>query len=206
MAGSGAPVWPRPTCKPDFAACANPLTNGCWKAAGKCAAAVTAWSWSAVANWFWSKAPTTAAPMTDPSWRVVFNTPEAAPAIAGLISRMATVVMGANTSPRPTPVSTKGRKKVIWAEVTVTPDTRIGPRCPYFERCFVTGARRAAADADLVLVNHHLYFADLALRANHPGAKVLPDHDAVIFDEAHQLEDVATEHFGARVSTVRIGP
>jgi ATP-dependent DNA helicase DinG len=93
----------------------------------------------------------------------------------------------------------------VWAEITVTPDTRIGPRCPYFERCFVTGARRAAADADLILVNHHLYFSDLALRANHPGAKVLPDHDAVIFDEAHQLEDVATEHFGARVSTTRVG-
>ncbi len=93
----------------------------------------------------------------------------------------------------------------VWAEVTVTPDTRIGPRCPYFERCFVTAARRAADKADLVLVNHHLYFADLALRANYPGARVLPDHDAVIFDEAHQLEDVATEHFGARVSTVRIG-
>jgi ATP-dependent DNA helicase DinG len=93
----------------------------------------------------------------------------------------------------------------VWAEITVTPDTRIGARCPYFERCFVTGARRAAADADLVLVNHHLYFSDLALRANHPGARVLPAHDAVIFDEAHQLEDVATEHFGARVSTVRVG-
>ncbi|HTJ45017.1 MAG TPA: ATP-dependent DNA helicase, partial [Kofleriaceae bacterium] len=93
----------------------------------------------------------------------------------------------------------------VWAEITTTPDTRIGPRCPYFERCFVTGARRAAAEADLILVNHHLYFSDLSLRANHPGAKVLPDHDAVIFDEAHQLEDVATEHFGARVSTVRVG-
>ena len=60
-------------------------------------------------------------------------------------------------------------------------------------------ARRAGASS--ILVNHHLYFADLALRAAQPGARVLPDHDAVIFDEAHQLEDVATEHFGARVST-----
>jgi ATP-dependent DNA helicase DinG len=92
----------------------------------------------------------------------------------------------------------------VWAEVTTTPDTRIGPRCPYFERCFVTGARRAADKADLILVNHHLYFADLALRAAYPGARVLPDHDAVIFDEAHQLEDVATEHFGVRMSTARM--
>ena len=89
----------------------------------------------------------------------------------------------------------------IWSEVTTTPDARIGPRCPYFERCFVTQARRLAERAELILVNHHLYFADRALRAAAPGARVLPDHDAVIFDEAHQLEDVATEHFGSRVST-----
>jgi ATP-dependent DNA helicase DinG len=92
----------------------------------------------------------------------------------------------------------------LWAEATTTPDARIGPRCPYFERCFVTSARRLAEGAQLVLVNHHLYFADRALRTSHPGAKVLPDHDAVIFDEAHQLEDVATEHFGARISTPRL--
>lgn len=93
----------------------------------------------------------------------------------------------------------------LWSSVTTTPDARIGPRCPYFERCFITQARRLAETAQLVLVNHHLYFADRALRAAHPGARVLPDHDAVIFDEAHQLEDVATEHFGARVSTHRLG-
>jgi ATP-dependent DNA helicase DinG len=93
----------------------------------------------------------------------------------------------------------------VWAEVTTTPDARIGPRCPYFERCFVTQARRLADKAELILVNHHLYFADRALRAAYPGARVLPEHDAVIFDEAHQLEDVATEHFGARISTHKLG-
>ena len=92
----------------------------------------------------------------------------------------------------------------LWSEVTTTPDARVGPRCPYFERCFVTQARRLAEKAELILVNHHLYFADRALRAAHAGAKVLPEHDAVIFDEAHQLEDVATEHFGARVSTHKL--
>jgi ATP-dependent DNA helicase DinG len=92
----------------------------------------------------------------------------------------------------------------VWSEVTITPDTRLGARCPYFESCFVTLARRRADKADLILVNHHLYVADLALRAAAPGARVLPDHDAVVFDEAHQLEDVITEHFGARVSTVRL--
>jgi ATP-dependent DNA helicase DinG len=93
----------------------------------------------------------------------------------------------------------------VWADVTVTPETRIGPRCPFFETCFATRARRAAETAELILVNHHLYFSDLSLRAASPGARILPDHDAVIFDEAHQLEDVATEHFGARISTVRFG-
>ena len=98
-----------------------------------------------------------------------------------------------------------GEGDPVWADVTTTTEARLGPRCPYFERCFVTIARRAAAEADLILVNHHLYFADLALRTVHPGAKVLPDHDAVIFDEAHQLEDIATDHFGLRVSSARIG-
>jgi ATP-dependent DNA helicase DinG len=97
-----------------------------------------------------------------------------------------------------------GESAPLWAEATTTPDARIGPRCPYFERCFVTQARRLAEQAQLVLVNHHLYFADRALRASHPGAKVLPDHEAVIFDEAHQLEDVATEHFGAKISTPKL--
>ena len=92
----------------------------------------------------------------------------------------------------------------LWSEVTTTPDARIGPRCPHFEGCFITQARRLAEHAQLILVNHHLYFADRALRAAHPGARVLPDHDAVIFDEAHQLEDVATEHFGARISTHKL--
>ncbi|HET7501116.1 MAG TPA: ATP-dependent DNA helicase [Kofleriaceae bacterium] len=92
----------------------------------------------------------------------------------------------------------------LWADATTTPDARIGPRCPHFERCFVTQARRLADQAQLVLVNHHLYFADRALRATGAGGRILPDHDAVIFDEAHQLEDVATEHFGARVSTHRL--
>jgi ATP-dependent DNA helicase DinG len=98
-----------------------------------------------------------------------------------------------------------GEAAPVWNDVTVTPDTRIGPRCPHFEECFATRARRAADRADLVLVNHHLYFADLVLRTTGRGARILPEHDAVIFDEAHQLEDVATEHFGARISTHRLG-
>jgi len=92
----------------------------------------------------------------------------------------------------------------IWAEVSATPETRIGPRCEFFETCFVTGMRRRAAVAPLIIVNHHLFFADLALRARWPEAQVLPPYDVVIFDEAHQIEDVATEFFGVHASTQRL--
>src|SRR5262249_46590562 len=92
----------------------------------------------------------------------------------------------------------------VWRRVTTTPDARLGPRCPFFERCFVTQARRAAGKAQIVIVNHHLFFADVALKAQHPGAAILPAYDAVIFDEAHAVEEVATEHFGVAVSTARL--
>jgi ATP-dependent DNA helicase DinG len=92
----------------------------------------------------------------------------------------------------------------LWREITATPETRLGARCPYFERCFVTGMRRRAAEAQIVLTNHHLFFADLALRARWPEVQVLPPYEAVIFDEAHQLEEVATEFFGLHVSSLRM--
>ena len=89
------------------------------------------------------------------------------------------------------------------AEVASSSDTRLGASCQYFDECFVTNMRREAERARLIVVNHHLFFADLALRGPHPG-RVLPDYDAVIFDEAHQLEDIATEFFGMRVSQRRL--
>jgi ATP-dependent DNA helicase DinG len=92
----------------------------------------------------------------------------------------------------------------VWRDVQATPETRIGSRCMHFEKCFVTNMRRRAAEAQLVIVNHHLYFADLALRSQWPEAQVLPSHEVVIFDEAHQIEDVATEFFGLHASTQRL--
>jgi ATP-dependent DNA helicase DinG len=88
-------------------------------------------------------------------------------------------------------------------EVSSSSETRIGASCAYFSECFVTRMRREAEAAQLVVVNHHLFFADLALRGPHP-ARVIPDYDAVIFDEAHQLEDIATDFFGMRVSRARL--
>jgi ATP-dependent DNA helicase DinG len=91
----------------------------------------------------------------------------------------------------------------IWGEVTSSSETRVGAACPHFADCFVTRMKREAESARLLIVNHHLFFADLALRGPHP-ARVIPDYDAVIFDEAHQLEEIATDFFGVRVSSARI--
>jgi ATP-dependent DNA helicase DinG len=91
----------------------------------------------------------------------------------------------------------------VWREVSSSSETRIGQSCEHHRECFVTRMKRQAEAARLVIVNHHLFFADLALRGPHAGA-ALPDYDAVIFDEAHQLEDIATEFFGIRVSSFRM--
>jgi len=92
----------------------------------------------------------------------------------------------------------------VWRDVASSPETRIGPRCGYFERCFATAMRRRAAEAQIVIANHHLFFADLALRSRWPDAQVLPPHEVVIFDEAHQIEEIASELFGLRVSSPRL--
>jgi len=95
-----------------------------------------------------------------------------------------------------------------WRDLSATADQCIGVKCAHYDRCFVFRMRRKAADADVVVVNHHLFFADLALRsssAGDAGAAVLPRYDAVVFDEAHAIEEVATEHFGVQVSSFRVG-
>lgn len=93
-----------------------------------------------------------------------------------------------------------------WPLVTTTSDACLGSKCPLVESCFVTRGRRAASECDLIVVNHALFFADLSLRSR--GGEellgILPPYDAVVFDEAHALEDVATEHFGVSVSSGRL--
>jgi ATP-dependent DNA helicase DinG len=91
----------------------------------------------------------------------------------------------------------------IWHEVTASSDLRVGASCPHYEDCFITRMRREAESAQLVIVNHHLFFADLALRGPHPG-RVLPNYDAIVFDEAHQLESIAVDFFGVRVTSTRL--
>ncbi len=91
----------------------------------------------------------------------------------------------------------------FWRHVDARSDICIGSKCPSFDDCFITKARQAALDADIVIVNHHLFFADLALRDREWG-QVLPDYSAVIFDEAHQLEDIAASYFGSNVSSYQV--
>src|SRR4051812_5798163 len=83
----------------------------------------------------------------------------------------------------------------LWAELAVGPDRCSGRRCPFVSACFAEAARERASHADLVIVNHALYFAHLA-----SGQNVLPEHDAVIFDEAHRLEESAASWLGGGIS------
>jgi ATP-dependent DNA helicase DinG len=90
----------------------------------------------------------------------------------------------------------------LWRDVNARADTCTGTKCPEYEMCWLTRVKRRAQQAQIVVVNHHLFFADLAVRSAY-GA-VLPDYDTVIFDEAHLLEEVATLYFGETVSAHQI--
>jgi ATP-dependent DNA helicase DinG len=91
----------------------------------------------------------------------------------------------------------------VWARVTSTRDNCLGTRCPQLAGCHVALARRQALDADIVIVNHHLLLADLALKQDGFG-DLLGAADAIILDEAHQIPDLAAQFFGAHVSSRRI--
>jgi ATP-dependent DNA helicase DinG len=92
---------------------------------------------------------------------------------------------------------------ILWRHLDARRESCTGQKCPDFEQCFVTRVRKRALESDIIIVNHHLFFADLALREGDFGA-VLPDYSVVIFDEAHELEDVATQYFGVMVSNYRV--
>ncbi|HQR59259.1 MAG TPA: ATP-dependent DNA helicase, partial [Azonexus sp.] len=91
----------------------------------------------------------------------------------------------------------------VWNHTTSTRENCLGQECPDYKGCFVMQARREAMAADLVVVNHHLFFADVMLR-DEGMAELLPACNTVIFDEAHQLPEVATLFFGDTVSTAQI--
>jgi ATP-dependent DNA helicase DinG len=90
-----------------------------------------------------------------------------------------------------------------WREVCSTTETCWGTKCPQEGDCHLVRRRRVAQKAQIVVINHHLFFADLAVRAVSRG-EVIPAYGAVVFDEAHHLESVATQYFGVRVSSYRV--
>ncbi len=94
----------------------------------------------------------------------------------------------------------------LWQKLDARTEHCLGQSCPDWERCFITEMRRKALESDIVIVNHHLFFADLAIKLQArtaPDAGILPDAAVVIFDEAHELEDVASNYFGVGLSNVR---
>ena len=96
---------------------------------------------------------------------------------------------------------------LLWHKVDARADACIGQKCSQWERCFITEMRRRAMESDIIIVNHHLFFADLAIKLQAEGAPdagILPEAAAVIFDEAHELEDVAGNYFGISVSNLRV--
>ena len=90
-----------------------------------------------------------------------------------------------------------------WAKLDARSDLCSGQKCKQFDRCFITAMHRRAAESDIIIVNHHLFFADLAVRDEAYGG-ILPDYSAVIFDEAHEIEDVAGQYFGMSVSNLQV--
>ena len=88
----------------------------------------------------------------------------------------------------------------VWPYITSTADNCLGYECPEHSKCFLIKARKRALEADLVVINHHLFFADSVLKENGVG-EILPGVEVVVFDEAHQLAEIATNFYGERVST-----
>lgn len=94
----------------------------------------------------------------------------------------------------------------LWHKLDARADTCLGQKCSSWEKCFITEMHRRAMESDIIIVNHHLFFADLSIKQqsdNAPDAGILPEAGAVIFDEAHELEDVAGSYFGVSVSNSR---
>ena len=94
----------------------------------------------------------------------------------------------------------------LWQKLDARTEACLGTTCPDYRRCFITEMRRKALESDIIIVNHHLFFADLSVKrdaAGAPDAGVLPEAAAVVFDEAHELEDVASSYFGLSVSNLR---
>ena len=90
----------------------------------------------------------------------------------------------------------------LWSRIDARSDLCTGRKCAEYQSCFITAMHQRAQEADLIIVNHHLFFADLAVRQDDFGS-ILPEYSAVVFDEAHEIEDVASDYFGRQISSYR---
>lgn len=99
-----------------------------------------------------------------------------------------------------TSISDVAEDSSVWPLVTSTADNCLGQECPHIDDCFIVKARRRAQQADVLVINHHLFFSDFALQKDGFG-ELLPQSDAIIFDEAHQLHDIATQFLGMSLSS-----
>ena len=101
-------------------------------------------------------------------------------------------------------IKTLPEGSTAWAKIDARTDMCTGQKCPNFERCFITLMHQRAAESDIIIVNHHLFFADLSLRDENYEGGILPAYNAVVFDEAHDIEDVAAQYFGVSFSNYRL--
>ena len=97
-------------------------------------------------------------------------------------------------------IKTLPEQSSAWAKLDARRDLCSGQKCPQFDRCFLTLMHQRAVESNIIIVNHHLFFADLALREEDFGS-IIPEYAAVIFDEAHEIEDIAGQYFGVSVSS-----
>lgn len=104
-------------------------------------------------------------------------------------------------------LATLPEASALWHKLDARADTCLGQKCSSWDKCFITEMHRRATESDIIIVNHHLFFADLAIKQqadSAPDAGILPEAGVVIFDEAHELEDVAGSYFGISVSAARM--
>src|SRR4029077_2652679 len=96
-------------------------------------------------------------------------------------------------------IATLPESSTAWAKVDARSDLCSGQKCANYQRCFITLMHQRAVESDIIIVNHHLFFADLSLRDENYEGGILPDYHAVVFDEAHEIEDVVGQYFGVAV-------
>jgi ATP-dependent DNA helicase DinG len=100
-------------------------------------------------------------------------------------------------------IKTLPENSAAWAKIDARSDLCTGQKCANFDKCFITAMHQRAVESDIVIVNHHLFFADLSLKGERNDGGILPDYHAVVFDEAHEIEDVVGQYFGVAISNYR---